>query len=215
MTIEEIAQEFAEASLKREVDKLSESQLADPSLPERKEKHLKFMFEKGLEMASDFQDKRKTYLALLRGALRPDNLLWRKIFFRVTGVELPAGVSRTKEVVLAMVGSVADDVERERAQAEELKEAERRGKAEAERKAFLDKAVKAMSANEPIDGEQLVALAKHAGMELHPRTVGSFRRMISWIKEGQGAFSRKYKATQTAFKTFNEVKKIILERIPE
>jgi hypothetical protein len=129
----------------------------------------------------------------------PDNNGYRKLFALVTGIELPDGSNATREAVAAYIGSekfVA--LEAERAAVDAAKEQKRIE----EHKARMDSL--AARLDDGIGGDELLELARHLNIDVHPRTAGMLRRRVWIIKDGTASV-RKGGSVQSAFKVYKEV----------
>jgi len=125
----------------------------------------------GLQIASD------------HGRFHPSNRLSRRLFSNLFGVQLPATVSGTREAIRQYVGAETwDRMEREEAEgiraSEERLTAEKQQAADDEDFAEFERIAPLIRADKQISGNDLVFMARHLNVEIHPRTVGTLRRYI-------------------------------------
>ncbi len=163
-------------------------------------------------------DKLACYKAHKRGRFHPSNPNSRRLFQDLTGLKLPPTVSGTDQAVREYVGNEAIDAEDERIAKDRRDGLERDA---AIKKMACDKRISAISAkvagqevhNLPagaIDGDELIDLARHLGIEMHPRTVGMIRKRLSWINSNQ-AGCRGKGPIQNAFVVYRACFKILTE----
>lgn len=138
------------------------------------------------EVAADFCNHESLFDRVKRGALHPSNKLWRAMFTRLTGVALPGTVSGTLNGVKSYIGEAEFNrmaLERDSARQAEVdaREAKEKANADAKFQAIIDGAVVRMQAGESVDGETLVTVCRHLGIDVHPRTVGMLRTRVRQI----------------------------------
>lgn len=60
----------------------------------------------------------------------------------------------------------------------------------------MDKLAATVAAGEAVEGDQLLTLARHVGVDVNPRTAGLLRRRVAWIKAGTAGVTGKGGAGQ-------------------
>lgn len=123
---------------------------------------------------------------LCQGMVNPHNKTTRKLFVAITGIQLPVTSGGTEAALMAsewgpLMQAYWDEVQRRSDEEAARKKAEREAK---ELKAVLA-ALDLVRANEPVSGDSLVDVSRFLGIELHPRTIGTLRKRIGSIKDGQ------------------------------
>jgi ribosomal protein L12E/L44/L45/RPP1/RPP2 len=135
----------------------------------------------------------------------PSNAASRRLFTALTGVSLPATVGGTREAIAAFVGPAYDayyaDQEAERTEKETAKREQKQRK-EQER---IDAIIADIQSGEAIDGEELVDVAKHIGVSVHPRTIGTLRKRVYSITAQQARFRGRNRLPNTVFEVFRAV----------
>lgn len=135
----------------------------------------------------------------------PSNKMYRDIFSRVTGQTLPGSANETRQVVADYIGSdklkAAEDARAAVAAEKELaKQA-----AEAARLASIAKRF-----DDQITGQELLDLARHHGIEVHPRTAGMLKSRVLSIGRDQARVTGR-PSTGNAFAIRKRVAEKLLE----
>lgn len=112
------------------------------------------------------------------GMLHPDNPRSRKLFTGVTGIPLPPTVSGTDAALAAdpVWGPALADYRRKAD-----REAAERRNAESAR---LEDLRQRFASGERVTGDELIDVARAAGIDVHPRTAGTLRRRVVEIGGG-------------------------------
>lgn len=212
MTEDEIASEFAQAMLNREIDYC---------MKERPEKMARFTPQEQEDLKAKFLADRKEYALkeiakfkstdeLLKmhriGSLHPSNKNTRKMFEQWSGKKLPPSPGATEGFLKEFIGAEIVDAYYARREADE--KAAEKAKADAENARALarlaDLATK-VSNDQPIDGHGMVDLAKWLGIELHPRTIGAIRDRVNQIQQGKALLIGRRPLPDTVWKAYYEV----------
>lgn len=124
-------------------------------------------------------------------AFHPDNKLSRRLFAHITGIQLPSGAEATRQAVMDYVGrDRIEAAEQERIAAEQAALAAE----ESERIAAVEAIIAKIVAGESVSGGELADAAKHVGLSVHIRTIGTLRQRVISM-DGNGARVRKTKAS--------------------
>ncbi|XZE35346.1 hypothetical protein SH501x_000836 [Pirellulaceae bacterium SH501] len=158
----------------------------------------------GSKLLDDFASKEATYERLRNGMFRTENRSSRRMFTKVTGVELPLTYRGTKEAIINFLGRdwVAEQEEKARLEFEaEMKreEDERQARYAEQMQEIADRAKRGHT----ITGRELTNLARHLGIQVHPRTAGSASN-VEWINN-ERAGVRKQCNVQGVFRLLRDV----------
>jgi hypothetical protein len=130
------------------------------------------------ELIEAIESKELLYRTWIHGRFHPSNKHSRKLFENLTGVKLPQRVGETALAIKQFLG--LGWVETHEAEIQAKRDAQRRERqlqlVEQQRQR-LSKLIDSMPCK--VSGEQLVELARHVGLEHHPRTIGSARNVHS------------------------------------
>lgn len=130
----------------------------------------------GFQLIEDIANKESLYLRMWNGTFRPDNRCSREMFQKLTGIKLPTGVKATREFLMAYIGSAWVNQQQEKERAEREAEAKRdREQQEAYYAGLMDEIATRAKGGQNISGRELVNLARHLGIQVHPRTAGRQR----------------------------------------
>lgn len=143
---------------------------------------------------------------LNNGTFDPRNLSWRRIFTRMTGIELPKGVKATNAAVRAWLGEerVAGWYSARQAKREAEEDA-RKLKRAAERLAEMEAIKASVVEGAGIDGRSLVDLARHVGIDIHPRTAGTAIKRLGSISSNQASVYGKGPLPQSVWRLYRDV----------
>lgn len=136
-----------------------------------------------LEFAEGIRSRPDTFMRKIStGLLHPSNGNSRRLFEGLTGQVLPAGANATVDFVFQFFHPELSAY-LAKAQAERVaKENERQQKAADAEKARLDKARASVLQGEWVLSEELIDLARSVGVDPHPRTVGSLRKRVRFMR---------------------------------
>lgn len=159
---------------------------------------------------TSFKDKETLYKKYRNGAFHPSNKNTRHMFHLATGIKLASTVKETNSQLRNYIGEdYCLEQERLKAEAErtaqEAKEKQKQVEQEKLASSIKDKITK----NEEISGNELVTIAYHYEIEMHPRTVGMIYKRVWLIKDGSARIT-KGGSVQSAFGVYNQVKAMIL-----
>lgn len=149
----------------------------------------------------------KTPVAVQRAAtgwFHPSNKASRRLFTGITGLRLPNGVGASARVVEeyfegaiaaywkakedeSVAARVARELEQERIEAKRL--------AEIEQRVRDDKA---------ISGMELVDLARHLDIDVHPRTVSTLRHKVFELRRNTGRVAKNLRDSTSAWKVYRQ-----------
>lgn len=145
------------------------------------------------------------------GLFHPDNKVSRRLFERVTGIDLPATVGKTMAVVENWAGQALIDHRNAKLEAQKEKERaelEQEQKIKEERMGVLGKKV---LANQNLNGPELVELAQYFNLKLHPRTVGMIRDKVTWVNSEQG--QGRNVTTSSPIQVYRDIQTILLDSL--
>lgn len=136
------------------------------------------------ELAQSILDKSPEWVKrVASGQLHPSNGRSRRLFSALTGIKLPSTVKGTKEAVHSYMGQELDDYFAAK-EAERVEKARAKSEKEAQRqKESLAASLKALKNKERLGPEQLIEVARHLGVNIHPRTVGAIRKHLIEISD--------------------------------
>jgi len=176
--------EFAHAMVHGELNALSAERRATIT-QEQIDQALAVAELQAKDLAESFKSKEATYDAMCRGRFYYENKLSRQLFESVTGI--PLGTTN-KSAAIALKAYIGDDVIKARSAAKlaelEARQTAERAKQDARRREQLESIKARVNADETIDGEDLIALAREMNIPLHPRTIGTARRRLIAINSG-------------------------------
>lgn len=136
-------------------------------------------------LAESFKSKEATYDAMCRGRFNTANKLSRQLFESITGIQLG---TTNKSAAAALKAYIGQEVIQARTAAKlqelEARQAAERSKRDARHRENLDSIRARVKADQAIDGEDLITLARELNIPLHPRTVGTARRRLVSINSG-------------------------------
>jgi hypothetical protein len=163
------------------------------------------MHDDGEKVAIQFLDGAAIMPHVAQGRFHPCNAASRRLFTAITGVTLPSTVGGTRQAIAAHLGKIYTDYfadqEAERAKKET---AEREQEAEQE-KQRIDAIIADIRNGQAIDGEDLTDVAKHIGVSVHPRTIGTLRKRVYSITAQQAGFRGRSRLPNTVFEVFRAV----------
>lgn len=183
--LESVASEIAASMLANELERCAKTRperLAEAT-DEMKAEYVERMRWTILGFMESLSDKEYAYSRLRNGTFHPSNRNYRKAFHGLTGIKLPAGANATRDAVREWIGEefvAAKEAEAASSRAAAEYENERK-RAEAHATA-MDRLKAKFS--EGLTGEELLELARHVGIDVHPRTAGMLKRRIAWIGDG-------------------------------
>lgn len=191
-TLKQIAIEFGDRAFDEEIEHYRRerpAQLAKVS-PEELDAYRAKVREKWVGWAGEMTNHETLFARLASGMLHPSNKNWRAMFKQLTGVSLPATMAGTREAVRQFIGAETfdrmgqlRDADRERAQQE--KHDKIKADAAARMSKIIAEASDRVRAGDYIDGDTLVTLCRHLGIEVHPRTVSMLRKRVRSISAEQ------------------------------
>lgn len=118
------------------------------------------------------------------GRFHPDNKASRKLFAEFTGISLPATVGGTVRTIMEHLGlEWCKQKEADERAAYEAEQAAEHERMRAEQVALMEKLIAKMPCE--VNGSQLLEMARHLGVEVHPRTAGVLKRVSRMWKEGK------------------------------
>ena len=123
-------------------------------------------------------------VAGLEARLHSGNQLSRKAFTELTGIRLGTNRANTVAGIREFVGADNYAAHLAKCAANDLAAKETEAREAAEAKAAEVKAILAKF-SDGITGDELVTLAYHFSIEIHPRTVSMLRKRVTWIKGEQ------------------------------
>lgn len=125
---------------------------------------------------------------VMQGMLYPNNKHSRQLYESITGETLPRSVKDTEALVWNWPEVKA--YREQRAAERDAKEKQRAAEEQQRQAKYIAELSEAVRNDEPISGESLVDLAKHLGLSIHPRTVGTLRNRVGSLNSSSGrAFS--------------------------
>jgi hypothetical protein len=145
----------------------------------------------GFQLIEDIANKESLYLRMCNGTFRPDNRCSREMFHKLTGIKLPTGVNATREFLMAYIGREWVEKQQEKERAEREAEAKRdREQQEANYAMMMDEISTRAKRGQNISGRELVNLARHLGIQVHPRTAGAASN-VEWITTSRAGVRNK------------------------
>ncbi|AMV35703.1 hypothetical protein VN12_26660 [Pirellula sp. SH-Sr6A] len=168
----------------------------------------------GLQLIEEIADKESLYLRMWNGTFRPDNRCSREMFQKLTGLQLPPGVKATREFLIAYIGPEWVSQQQEKERAEREAEAKRdREQQEAYYAGLMDEIATRTKSGQNISGRELVNLARHIGIQVHPRTAGAATN-VEWITVHRAGVRKNCNA-QGCFRLLRDVLELLNEEAPE
>lgn len=168
----------------------------------------------GFQLIEDIADKESLYLRMWNGTFRPDNRCSREMFQKLTGIKLPSGVKATREFLMAYIGSEWVNQQQEKERAEREAEAKRdREQQEAYYAGLMDEIATRAKGGQNISGRELVNLARHLGIQVHPRTAGAATH-VEWINVYRAGVRKNCNA-QGCFRLLRDVLGLLNEDVRE
>lgn len=185
-------QAYADGMLQHELDHIKQYQperLAKVT-PEATAALIERMTAQATATVAIIQDKQACFEKSLHGTFQTCNKLSRALFAAVTGLTLPKGEHATDAAIEAYCG--AEAVAAVRAQRQAAAD-ERTRKEREENEAIAAKELACIKSRfgTGITGDELLTLARHLGVEVHPRTAGMIRKRIVSIANGSARISGK------------------------
>lgn len=200
-----IIEEFATNMIEEELREMPPERRATIT-PQRIEEVRERLVNQGLSTAVCIGNKPELYRRCRRGLLDPGNKHSRMVFERVTGLTLPKKSSDTTNFIREYVGNeVVSAYFKEREDAERAKTEAREAEKKQKHEAHIARITAAILAKKQIGGHDLIDIARHVGIDVHPRTVGSIRSNVVWIEMGQARISNRKFNTQSAHKLLRAV----------
>ena len=197
--------EFADNMIAEELREMPPERRATIT-PQRIEEVRERLVNTALSTATAIGNKSELYRRCRRGLLDPGNKHSRLVFERITGLKLPKSSSDTHQFIREYVGDeVVSAYFKERADAEAAEAQANKEKRDREHEAHIARITAAILAKQQIGGHDLIDIARHVGIDVHPRTVGSIRSNVVWIEMGQARISNRKFNTQSAHKLLRAV----------
>ena len=201
-----ILEEYADQLIKHDLDSLPEDRRSKVTEEQIVNVRGRLIKQAG-ELQASINNKAELWEHCRRGRLDPCNKASRMVFERTTGLKLPASSTATSKFIAEYVGSDIVDASRkareDAANAFEKAREEKRAEAHASNIARITLTI--VSAGR-ISGDDLIDIARHLGIDVHPRTVGSIRRNLIWIEQGQAQITNRKFDTHSAHNLLREVR---------
>jgi len=168
------------------------------------------------ELAQMMCDPARYAPKLCQGALHTSNPRTRKLFSAVTGIVLPNTIKGTKEVLdgtpYGVAMKVLQDAKDSAAEAKRQRQEEEDRQRELAVLSILEDEVRK---NMMIDGEELLKLCRHHGIEVHPRTAGFWRSRVVGINSDRGRVQAKKGQSSdctSAYRAYRQVQTNLLNQ---
>jgi hypothetical protein len=166
------------------------------------------------ELVSTMKSPEAYAFRIVQGALHPDNQATRILFQSITGITLPDSVQGSREAIAQTpYGEACNRLlanrERERREKEEAEERERI----VAHNRRMDKITDCVRRGEPISADDLIDACRHYNIELHPRSVGCWRRYLVWVDKEKASlsYSGKKPNVDSAFIAYRALKELLFE----
>lgn len=160
----------------------------------------------GAALANDIFSKSDNFIKRVeQGLLHPSNATSRKLFTDVTGVSLPKTVKGTQA---AVAGYCGEQIAAYRAalHAEHQRQEAQRLAAENAKQAVIIAGIETrIIAGDFVSGDELVQIARHLEIEIHPRTVGTLRKRVVQVKAEQARITGRGYAPSSIYELYREV----------
>ena len=213
MTIQAAIEKIVARQIATELDRLAERNRPRPEAAEiaaAKERAAA----RWQSVVDTFADKAATALGAESGRFHPSNKDTRALFATVTGIKLPATVGGTMAAIAEYVGEEGAKAIADARQAYEERTAREREAREADIAAKHAKRIETIKTDilggRPVSGEDLIDIARHLEIDVHPRTVGMVRNRVISISDGSARISG-VGLSDSAWRLFRLVKAMLIE----
>ena len=141
----------------------------------------------GVDLAENIREKSPVFMKRFRqGLLHMDNKLSRMLFEAVSGVQLPNNTSGAYRIIEEWCGDSLVQYDLARKEELERLEADRKAEEDRRRSEEIGKICSRISGGQPVCGTELLDIARHLSIDVHPRTAGTLKRRVRSIG-GEGA----------------------------
>lgn len=147
------------------------------------------------------------------GQLHPSNRRSRRLFTAVTGIDLPQTVAGTMKVASDYLGDLLTQFYADRdAKIMAAKKAERT-KSEAKHRALIEGLSAKCRADDCLSPDDVLKLAKHLSIEVHPRTAGAMRRHVVTMNSHQArVYKRATRCPQSIYVVYSQCRDKLLSQ---
>ncbi len=164
------------------------------------------------ELATGIETRSEWFLKRVQsGLLHPDNKTSRKLFEMTTGITLPKTLAATRDVVNSYCGvALSELVNKQNAERDEADRKEREQQAIEETKR-LERIAENIRTNRSVSGDEVLDIARHIGIDVHPRTAGSLRKRVVGVVGTSARISGKGTLSDGVWDVIRTVRELLAE----